>query len=80
MLTTLHDPEARRRSYTLLAEEFGMSALAPRRAQPHAALSAECPVAGRRATSGSGTSGRRQRRADRDRQNQQGHPQRQRRK
>jgi luciferase family oxidoreductase group 1 len=29
VLTTLHDPEARRRSYTLLAEEFG---LAPRNA------------------------------------------------
>jgi hypothetical protein len=26
ILTTLHDPEARRRSYTLLAEEFGLRA------------------------------------------------------
>lgn len=31
VLTTLHDPEARRRSYTLLAQEFGLAAL------PHAA-------------------------------------------
>jgi luciferase family oxidoreductase group 1 len=31
VLTTLHDPEARRRSYTLLAEAFG---LAPRQAAP----------------------------------------------
>jgi len=29
VLTTLHDPEARRRSYTLLAEEFGLQAQIP---------------------------------------------------
>jgi luciferase family oxidoreductase group 1 len=29
ILTTLHDPEARRRSYTLLAEEFGLQAPIP---------------------------------------------------
>ncbi len=34
VLTTLHDPEARRRSYTLLAEEFG---LMPRQPTPMAA-------------------------------------------
>ena len=28
MLTTLHDPEARRRSYTLLAQEFGLEGAA----------------------------------------------------
>jgi alkanesulfonate monooxygenase SsuD/methylene tetrahydromethanopterin reductase-like flavin-dependent oxidoreductase (luciferase family) len=34
MLTTLHDPEARRNSYTLLAQEFGLRA-------PDAALAAD---------------------------------------
>ena len=34
VLTTLHDPEARRRSYTLLAQEFGLT---PRTAAPLAA-------------------------------------------
>ena len=29
ILTTLHDPEARRRSYTLLAREFGLAAQVP---------------------------------------------------
>ena len=29
ILTTLHDPEARRRSYTLLAQEFGLTAQIP---------------------------------------------------
>jgi hypothetical protein len=29
ILTTLHDPEARRRSYTLLAQEFGLQAQIP---------------------------------------------------
>jgi alkanesulfonate monooxygenase SsuD/methylene tetrahydromethanopterin reductase-like flavin-dependent oxidoreductase (luciferase family) len=29
ILTTLHDPEARRRSYTLLAEEFGLQTQVP---------------------------------------------------
>jgi alkanesulfonate monooxygenase SsuD/methylene tetrahydromethanopterin reductase-like flavin-dependent oxidoreductase (luciferase family) len=33
VLTTLHDPEARRRSYTLLAQEFGLA--------QHVALAAE---------------------------------------
>ena len=35
MLTTLHDPEARRRSYALMAEEFGLS---PRRPSPEVPL------------------------------------------
>jgi alkanesulfonate monooxygenase SsuD/methylene tetrahydromethanopterin reductase-like flavin-dependent oxidoreductase (luciferase family) len=29
ILTTLHDPEARRRSYTLLAREFGLQTQVP---------------------------------------------------
>jgi alkanesulfonate monooxygenase SsuD/methylene tetrahydromethanopterin reductase-like flavin-dependent oxidoreductase (luciferase family) len=29
ILTTLHDPPARRRSYTLLAQEFGLTAQIP---------------------------------------------------
>jgi hypothetical protein len=29
ILTTLHDPEARRHSYTLLAREFGLAAQIP---------------------------------------------------
>ena len=37
VLTTVHDPEARRRSYTLLAREFGLDGAAAGTAAPWAA-------------------------------------------